>query len=317
MDELWQRYRTFWIPVLIGIGVFLVGLIAVHIVTKNPEVEARHLRRERGRLKKLQRPDRGMVDALKKRTESFQGNIEKWSARLDASGSAGKRILETAVDRVFRASILRGADENEGKRPENFAYRFDDDVVAAGQALRKFTVLRDQHVELLTGGDPNVAFSSLISEAWQEMRIRANRADMEIAPGLGFESVASVTRATLPGRALTLALVTEVMDIAIRYGMEAVDQVRPDPNLHPGQANSFYVEWPVTLRMKGPYGAIVKVIDTLTQRDRALPLLNVAIEQPSRKADHLPTGVVECNLTFAASVVRPDAPLGLDREKTK
>ena len=29
MDELWQRYRTFWTPVLIGLGVFLIGVIAV------------------------------------------------------------------------------------------------------------------------------------------------------------------------------------------------------------------------------------------------------------------------------------------------
>ena len=29
MDELWQRYRAFWTPVLWGVGVFLAGLIVV------------------------------------------------------------------------------------------------------------------------------------------------------------------------------------------------------------------------------------------------------------------------------------------------
>ena len=37
MDELWQRYRSFWTPVLIGLGVFLVGLIVVHVVSDDPE----------------------------------------------------------------------------------------------------------------------------------------------------------------------------------------------------------------------------------------------------------------------------------------
>ena len=38
MDELWQRYRTFWTPVLIGVGVFLAawalgGIVAFVIRT--------------------------------------------------------------------------------------------------------------------------------------------------------------------------------------------------------------------------------------------------------------------------------------------
>ena len=37
MDELWQRYRTFWTPVLIGLGVFLVGVIAVHVISDDPD----------------------------------------------------------------------------------------------------------------------------------------------------------------------------------------------------------------------------------------------------------------------------------------
>ena len=37
MDELWQRYRAFWLPVLYGVGAFLAGLIVVHIVTPDPE----------------------------------------------------------------------------------------------------------------------------------------------------------------------------------------------------------------------------------------------------------------------------------------
>ena len=46
MDELWQRYRSFWIPVLIGLGVFLIGLIAVHVISDDPEVEGKRARDE-------------------------------------------------------------------------------------------------------------------------------------------------------------------------------------------------------------------------------------------------------------------------------
>ena len=37
MDELWQRYKGFWTPVLWGVGVFLVGLIVVHMMTGDPD----------------------------------------------------------------------------------------------------------------------------------------------------------------------------------------------------------------------------------------------------------------------------------------
>ena len=37
MDELWQRYRGFWTPVLWGVGVFLAGLMVVHMLTEDPD----------------------------------------------------------------------------------------------------------------------------------------------------------------------------------------------------------------------------------------------------------------------------------------
>ena len=56
MDELWQRYRGFWTPVLIGLGVFLVGLIAVHILTEDPESLKLDVVSERSALGKKKEP---------------------------------------------------------------------------------------------------------------------------------------------------------------------------------------------------------------------------------------------------------------------
>ena len=196
MDELWQRYRTFWTPVLIGVGVFLVGIIAVHIITKDPEAQKRGLIADQSSLRGMKRPERGVAEQLRKLTGDLDAQATSWATRLDTSRSAGEQLLEQGVDRALRAAILRGASDAEARDTARLAARFDDDEVAAARAARKFATLKPQSIEQLRSGDPNVAFGGLKSEVWTALRVRANRADMEIADALGFDAIASVNRAT-------------------------------------------------------------------------------------------------------------------------
>ena len=314
MDELWQRYRTFWTPVLIGVGVFLVGVIAVHIASKDPDRQKALLVREQGQLRQMKRPERGVAQRLRERTGELDAQVQAWARRLDTTRSAGERLLEEAVDRALRATFLRGADDAEARDARRLAARFEDDEVAADRAWRRFSTLRDQHVELLRSGDPNVAFGRLLSEVWSTLRVRANRADMEIADSLGFGTVASVNRATLPARALTLALVAEIADVAIRGGMNALDQVRIDANVKPGQPTDFLTEWPVTVSMEGPYGAVLAVVSRLTAPTAPETLLGAVLSQPRGRTGRTPDGIVRFEATVAATVVRAGMDLGLDRE---
>ncbi len=315
MDELWQRYRTFWTPVLIGIGIFLAGLIAVHIISDDPEDAARRAKSKARKLKKMQKPDSRKITALRNQAEVLKKQNAEWGLRLDQSGSGGKRMIEAAAEQCLRAVHLRGATSDEAASPTTLAARFDDDESAARRAIRKYEESLTAHVELLRSGDPNVAFSRLLSEVWGTLRVRANRADVGITPSLGFGAVSSVNRATLPARALTLALVARVVDVAIRHRVQSVDHIRIDPVLRPGNPGDFIMEWPVGFSITGPGPAIMKIIDHVTDPAHPVPIVaNSVIALPKGRRAGALSGLVQVDITLASTVVRPDVNLNLSKE---
>ena len=316
MDELWQRYRTFWMPVLIGLGAFLVGVIIVHMITPDPERERRLLKSEQNKLKRMKVPRKDTAGVLRERTAGLNQRVVGWGPRLDQTGTAGEDLVSAGAEQVLRAVLLRGASADEAKDPRRMAARFDDDPVAAARAKRRFDAALQQHVELLRTGDPNVAFTRLLSEAWTELRIRANRADMELVDSLGFGTVSSVSRATLPGRVLTLALVSRVVDNAIRNNMGAISRIGVESNLRPGGPGEFLSEWPVTFDVSGPYAAVMRVLDEVTDPVHPIPIVDATtIDQPRGKRAQRMEGDVLMSITLASVVARPDVDLGLEQEE--
>lgn len=314
MDELWQRHRTFWTPVLLGLGVFLVGLIVVHIVTRDPEREARLMQGEANRLSSMQRPSGDLMRVLRERANKFEAQSVNWAGRLDASGSAGAQTIENGVERALRATFLRGADNAEAAQASRLSARFDDDTTQAERAWRRYEALLPELGDLLRNGDPNVAFSRLLNEVWAVMRVRANRADMEISDLLGFTTVSSVNRSTLPVRVATLALVTELVDEGLRNGMQAFDLIKIEANVTPDQPEAYLTEWVLGLGMEGPYGAVLAVLDRLAGEQRAFPMLAASVAQPRQRGGKSPDGTVRFEATVGTAVVRPMARLGLEKE---
>ncbi len=318
MDELWQRYRTFWTPVLIGLGVFLVGVIAVHIASADPDTESLRLKQAQSKLKRMQMPSPKKATTLKERGEALSEDNVGWSRRLNQTGDEqdkGKTVIDAAAEQALRAAILRGAENDEASRPQAFKARFDDDDVAADKAWKRYNRLVTQHKEQLRSGDPNVAFSQLLSVVWTDLRIRANRADVEMdAEQLGFGAISSVSRATLPGRVLNLALVARVVDTAIRYGVESIDQVLVPSNIEAGSPGDFLVLWPVDMVLTGDSAALKHVVDLLTDPDNPIPLGPTVLRHPKRGAN-VGSGLVELAVRASSVIVRPDVDLNLDAEE--
>ena len=129
------------------------------------------------------------------------------------------------------------------------------------------------------------------------------------------DAIASVNRATLPGCVLSLALVADLADLAIRGGVSAFDMIKVGPNITPGQPTDFVTEWPVTIAMEGPYGAIARLVDRVTDPQHAEALLGATLKQPGGRTGRTPDGVVRFEATLAAAVVRPAVDLGLDRSE--
>ena len=314
VDELWQRYRSFWTPVLIGFGVFLVGLIAVHIASDDPKVDAAKLSKERSKVKNMQRPDPTKATTLEARGDALRTQARAWAQRLDPSGGTSGKELPLAVEDALRASILRGASDEEAANPERLKARFDDDATAADKAYKRFLSLRDAHVEALRGGDPNVAGSQLLSDVWNELRIRANRSNVEIGPAalqLGFGSIGSVSRATLGSRVLNLALVARIVDTAIRNDVERIDQISVPTAVDPAGAQEFMVLWPVEVVLVGDMAAVKQVLDMLTDPAHPIPFESARLMQPKKSTGR--RGLVQLGLKVDSVLVRPDVSLNLEQ----
>ena len=326
MDELWQRYRTFWTPVLIGLGVFLVGVIVVHIMSEDPEAASLRMAEARNRVKRMKSPDPKKARMLKDRgaalREAVMGDSQAgrpgWAQRLDQTGGDAKDRIGAAAEQALRAAIVRGAPEDEAQRPARLKDRFGGDDVAADKAYKRFRALVEVHGEGLRTGDPNVAFSRLLSDVWSELRIRANRADVEIssqAEQLGFASIASVSRATLPSRVLNLALAARVVDVAIREGVDSIDQVEMKTQVDPSNPEDFLVLWPVDFAVTGDMNAVMHVIDMLTDPSNPIPLGTTRLAQPKRSGQSVGGGSVQLFVTASSLIVRPEVDLVLDAEE--
>ena len=317
MDELWQRYRMFWTPVLIGIGVFLVGVIAVHIISDNPAVAKQRMKKAQGKLTKMKMPDRGKAAVIKERGEALKVETRVWAQRIDQTGAKPGEEAIAAATQALRASFLRGAPDDVAKRPALLKAMFEDDAVAAGKAYKRFQQAVSVHTDLLRSGDPNVAWSRLLSDVWSDLRVRANRADVEIGPAaeqLGFGAISSVSRATLTARVLNLALIARVVDVAIRSGVEAIDQLHVPTTIDPGAPQAFIVLWPVEVTLLGDLAAVKQVLDLLTDPAHPVPLDGTRFTQPKRAAQGQ-TGLVQFSFRASSVIVRPDVSLGLDVEE--
>lgn len=318
MDELWQRYRTFWTPVLIGLGAFLVGLIAVHIASDNPKVARGQMAKAQTKVRNMKQPSPQKARLVSDRGEALRKEARTWAVQLDQAGGRSGEEMIVASEQALRAAVLRGAPEEEARNAERLKARFDDDAVAADKAYKRFLKLSADHEKALQTDDPNVAGSQLLSDVWDELRVRANRADVEIGPAasqLGFGSIGSVSRATLTSRVLNLALIARIVDTAIRSGVELIDQIQVPNQVDPGSPQDFIVLWPVEVVMVGDMGAVKQVLDLLTDPANPVPLEDSRLVQPKKAAAGARRGMVQLSLKAASAIVRPDVDLNLDQEE--
>ncbi len=314
MDELWQRYRTFWTPVLIGLGIFLVGIIAVHIMTDDPDDAKATLKREKNKLTSKKQPSNKKIKDLKLRGDALKDRVAAWSQRLDQTSGAEGDVISLAVDQALRAAILRGASVDEARSDASLAARyFDGDDVAAAKARRRFENMRQERIDLLRTADPNVGFSRLLIDVYNEMRARANRQDVDIkADRFGFASVTSVNRASLPQRLLNLALVARIVSAAIENGVESIQQIQVD-RAAPGRPDAFLHEWGVRVLMVGDMAACKRVLDLLTDPSAPVAMANTRLSIPKNTSPL--TGLVELDVKAYSVVVNADASLNLESEE--
>ena len=320
MDELWQRYRSFWTPVLIGLGVFLLGLIVVHIVSDDPEAANGKLVSTSRSLGKMTEPSNAQTKNWPLNAEAYRERVAEFAARLDQAG--GQDAYEYAVQVSLQAAILRGAEADalraavanpDAPSSGDVLAPFEYDPVQAGRALARYEAIRLDRLTLLRTGDPNVGFSRLLNDVTTELGMRANRADIEIRPdALGYEGVTSVTRASLPQRLLNLALVSQIVDLGIRSGIRSVEEVRFDQRVTLDGGEVFLRQYPVTFTVRGDMTSLRPILALLTDPAKTVALTHLALSQPPRGTPL--EGIVQLNATATSVVVRPEASLELDKE---
>jgi hypothetical protein len=310
MDELWQRFRTFWTPVLWGIGVFLAGLIAVHVMTPDPEAGEAANRRLIASIRDRSAPTPAQIAAAKRGAEALEERANDWASRLDQRRGDGKDpeekdLVRAAVAEALTAAILRGGGGEAA---------FDGDAAAAAQAKARYDQVVEDSLALLKTQDPNVGYSRLQAEVVQELAGRANRADVDVdADDFGLSAVTSIDRAELPRRLLNLALIARVVDLAVRSGVRSIDSVSiqtPDVALEALASDAFLSMWPVEFAITGEPAALQEVVDALTD-----PTHPTALGPCSWKALGKKSDLVKATMRVYSVRVRPSAPLGLETEE--
>ena len=306
MDELWQRYRAFWTPVLWGIGVFLAGLIVVHMMTDDPETRVKENENLARAIRLKIAPSKSQIDAAKAGSEEFDRRHQSFAKLVDQRHGDDEDVIAAFLKQILRAAILRGA------QPADPA-AFEGDTAAAAQANVRYEQLFTDRMAALRSQDPNVAFSRVKADAVSELAIRANRADVDVdAEEFGI-SIASVDRASLPRYLASLALVANVIDVAIREGVRSIDSVVLLPSEVRGSvetADPFVQEWPVKIDVTGPPETLTAILDMLTDPKRPTALGSTSWKQVARKE-----GLVKGEFKLYSIRVRPAASLGLEKEE--
>jgi hypothetical protein len=301
VDELWQRFRTFWTPVLWGLGVFLAGLIVVHVLTPDPESGRRRNENLARDLKGRAAASSGQIGAASENADALGDRALALASRLDQRRGEGrdpeeKDLVRAAVTEAIGAAFLRGGGLDG----------FDGDASAAAEAKARADRAIEESLALLRTQDPNVGYSRLQDEVVSELATRANRADVDVeAEEFGLSSITSVDRASLPQRLLNLALLARVVDEAIRAGVRSIDRVALPPIL--GGEDPVVSEWEVEVAMTGEPAALARVLDAVTDPARPVVLGNSQWKSVGRKSD-----LVQATMRLASVRVRVSAPARFD-----
>jgi hypothetical protein len=306
VDELWQRYRTFWTPILWGLGVFLVGLIVVHVLTGDPEQGAQENDTKASAIKHKKAPTARQTAALRDAALPLRKRVADFGKRLDQRHGQEGDVAKSAVTQALVAAIARG------RLPADPA-AFDGDAAAASAATALCQQRIDERIAQLGSQDPNVSFSRLQADVVQELAVRANRADVDVnAEEFGLAAVTSVDRSDLPRRLENLALIATVVDVAIREGVRSIDAIAILPSgvrLESQGADPFLQEWPVKIDLTGPPEALGQILDVLTDGERPIVMGDSVWKASDKK-----NGLVKAELKVESVRIRVDAPLGLDNE---
>lgn len=308
VDELWQRYRTFWVPVLYGVGAFLAGLIVVNIVTADPDA-GRSQNETRVRfIKQFVAPSPGQLDGARTNRDLLTKEVARKAALVDQRHGEAEDLIEAFVSQALRAAHLRGSLPAD-------AARFDDDVAAKDQATARYEQRRADFVQILRSQDPNVGFSRVRADVVTELGVRANRADVDVAPqadDFGLSAVTAVDRAELPRRLANLALIATILDVAIREGVRSIDAVQilqPEVRFAAQGPDAFVSEWPVMVTVTGTPDAIRAILNVLTDPARPTPLGSCSLKQTNKR-----DGLLRAELRAYSIRVRGEVPLGLENE---
>ena len=307
MDELWQRYRAFWTPVLWGVGVFLAGLIVVFVMTDDPEAGQKANTTLVAAIKRKTAPTTSQITTAKANAEIYDGRVKQWAPLLDQRGSEPD-ALKASVHQALVAAILRGSEPADPAR-------FDGDSAAATAANATFQELEGRILASLRADDPNVSFSRFKADVVSHLSLRANRADVDVGPGaeeFGLASIASVSRAELPWRVVNLALIASIVDVALREGTRSIDTITIQPPEVRGSSTGpepYVSEWPVSFTVTATPDCVAALVDVVTDPKHPTALGRSTVEQIAKSE-----GWVRSELKVYSLLVRPEVSLGLESE---
>lgn len=287
--DFWAQHKDFVLKVLLGLGVFLVALIARGI-TYGDELD-------------VARKKNGAEAAKIRRTKVAD---LRDIARLEEDAKRLKANAKAIIGEIGWNSSEQGLELKLIERTLGYTRRFQG--AGAGQLVaeagRRYRAIRD---------DTNGGFGQLRLMVRDELVEEAGEKNISLGTGIGYENLVQFDDAELLKYLLQLELAARIVRYAIDARVDSLEEVRiterAKREVIPGANKDFVQEYPVRVSFTSGQAAALRILNDLEQKMPRVPIRNLSAERAPRPADHI---LVE--LTALALAANPEVPF-IDEEK--
>lgn len=287
--DFWAQHKDFVLKVLLGLGVFLVALIA-RGVTYGDELDLAR-KDNAAKAAKIRRTKVASLTDIARLAEDAKQLAANAKATIDEIGwDSSDQTLELKLIERMLGYVRRFQGAGAGQ--------------LAAEAARRHRAIRD---------DTNGGFGQLRLMLRDDLVEEAGEKNIALGTGIGYENLVQFDDSELLKYLLQLELAVRLARYAIDARVDSLEEIRiterTKREVIPGANKDFLQEYPVRIAFTSGQAAALEILNKLEQNLPRVPIRALSAERAPRPADHI---VIE--LTVLALAANPEVPF-IDEEK--
>jgi len=265
--DFWAQHKDFVVKVLLGLGVFLVALIARGITYGDELDDAK--KENASATSKIRRTKVARLPDI--------GRLEADADRLAANAKAiTSEIGWDTADQTLELKLIQ----------RTLGYLRSYRGVGAGQLVaeagRRHRAIRD---------DTNGGFGQLRLMVRDDLVEEAGEKNISLGTGIGYENLVQFDDSEILKYLLQLELAARIVRYAIDARVDSLEGVRiterTKREVIPGANKEFLQEYAVAVSFTSGQAAALEVLNNLEQELPRVPIRAFSAERAPRPADHI------------------------------